>query len=148
MTTEKLKRVRPSKDDYYLGLAKAVAQRSTCLRKQYGAVIVKDDRPVGMGYNGSPCNEPNCCDVNFCQREHLNVPSGERYELCEAVHAEENAIISAGRDRTIGATLYLYGETDGVPLEDKYQRPCLLCSRAIKNAGIAHVVAYQNKKEG
>lgn len=86
---------RISKDDYYLGIARAVSMRSTCLRRQYGAVIVKNDRIVSTGYNGAAIGEPNCCDVGRCWREMNNIPHGERYEECVAVHAEANAIIQA-----------------------------------------------------
>lgn len=102
-------RIRPSKDAYYLGIAKAVAQRATCLRRIYGAVIVNNDEIVSTGYNGSARGEANCCDVGECYRESMHVPHGQRYELCKSVHAEENAIISASRREMQGATLYLWG---------------------------------------
>ena len=100
---------RVSKENYYLNIAEAVSQRSTCLRRKYGAVIVKDDVIVATGYNGSPRKEPNCCDLGICEREKLNVPKGERYELCKAVHAEQNALIQANRDELQGATIYITG---------------------------------------
>lgn len=129
--------MRISKTDYYLEIAKAVSKRSTCIRRQYGAVIVKDDQIVSTGYNGSPRDEVNCCDVGKCKREEMKIPSGERYELCEAVHAEQNAIINAGREKTIGSTLYLYGSEKGKKIDAK---PCLICSRMIINAGIENVI--------
>ena len=128
---------RPNKVDYYLSIAEAVLQRSTCLRRKYGAVLVKDDEIVATGYNGSPRGEANCCDVGFCEREAQNVPKGERYELCVAIHAEDNAITSAGRHRAVGADLYITGKNaDGTYASPA---PCKMCRRKIKNAGIRKV---------
>lgn len=127
---------RISKRDYYLEIAQTVAKRSTCLRRQYGAVIVKDDRIISTGYNGSARGEDNCCDVGYCWREEHRVPHGEEYEKCVAVHAEDNAISQAGRE-TIGAVLYLAGFDHGNLIAAK---PCVMCERKIKNAGIAMVV--------
>lgn len=129
---------RPSKDEYYLNVAAVIATRSTCLRRQYGAVIVKDDSIVSTGYNGAARGEPNCCDVGECWREANNIPHGERYEACRAMHAEQNAIISGNRADMIGATLYLAGFENGERLIDP--KPCLMCERAIKNARIGRVV--------
>lgn len=107
------------------------------MRRHYGAVIVKDDRIIATGYNGSARGEPNCCDVGECWREAHGIPHGEQYEKCVAVHAEDNAISQAGRE-AIGATLYLWGEeADGTVI---HAEPCLMCSRKIKNAGIAKVI--------
>ena len=130
--------MRYSKDRYYLDIAAAVARRSTCLRRQYGAVIVKNDEIVATGYNGAPRGDENCCDVGSCWRERNNIPHGEQYEKCVAVHAEQNAIISASRRDMLGSTLYLSGFEAGRPIEDA--TPCLICARLIKNAGIARVV--------
>ena len=130
-------RERIDKDAYYLNIAKAVSMRSTCLRRQYGAVIVKNDEIIATGYNGAPRGEENCCDVGVCWREENNIPHGEQYEKCVAVHAEQNAIISAPRDKMIGSTLYLYGEENGVILEAE---PCEICRRMIVNSGIADIV--------
>ena len=130
---------RVDKKDYYLGIASQVAARSTCLRRQYGAVIVKDDEVISTGYNGSPRGENNCCDVGSCWRQQNNVPHGERYEMCVAVHAEMNAIISASRRDMIGSTMYLVGMEDGKPIPAE---PCLICARLIKNAGIVEVVTH------
>lgn len=130
---------RPTKDWYYCEIAKAVLLRSTCIRRHYGAVIVKDDRIVATGYNGAPRGIKNCCDNGHCVREEMNVPSGEKYELCVAVHAEQNAIMQAGFQNTKGATLYLAGvEADGT--EKANIDCCLLCKRAILNSGIERVV--------
>lgn len=129
---------RISKDDYYLSIARAVAQRSTCLRRQYGAVIVKNDEIISTGYNGAARGAENCCDVGECWRESHGVPHGEQYEKCVGVHAEQNAIISASRDRMLGATLYLYGQSDGKEIEAV---PCDICKKMIWNAGIKKVVS-------
>ena len=128
---------RIDKDTYYINIAKAVSKRSTCLRRQYGAVIVNNDEIIATGYNGAPRGDENCCDVGKCWREEHNIPHGEQYEKCVAVHAEQNAVISAPRDKMIGATLYLYGEENGVSINAE---PCLICQRMITNAGIADVV--------
>lgn len=130
--------MRPEKDTYFLGIAEAVSKRSTCLRRQYGAVIVKDDVIVSTGYNGSPRHAANCCDVGICWREANNIPHGERYEMCQAVHAEQNAISHGNRADMIGATLYLAGFENGKRLE--HPEPCLLCRKLITNAQIERVV--------
>ena len=127
---------RISKDEYYRNIALAVAKRSTCLRRQYGAVIVKGDNIIATGYNGSARGEPNCCDVGECWRQAHNIPHGSMYEMCVAVHAEDNAISQAGRE-AIGATLYLAGLEDGKPIKAE---PCMMCARKIRNARIAKVI--------
>jgi dCMP deaminase len=128
---------RLDKTEYFLGIAEAVAKRSTCLRRQYGAVIVKDDVIVSTGYNGSPRNVDNCCNVGSCWRATHNIPHGERYEMCQAVHAEANAIINANRADMNGATLYLVGLENGKRIEKP--EPCLLCRKLIRNAQIRRV---------
>lgn len=128
---------RMPKDQYYLKIAEAVSLRSTCLRRRYGAVIVKDDQIIATGYNGAARGEPHCCDRLVCRRNELGIPHGERYELCVAVHAEMNALLSAGT-RAKGATLYLYGFDSESGVVDA--EPCELCRRAIRNAGIERVV--------
>lgn len=134
---------RISKDAYYLGIAEAVLKRSTCLRRHYGAVLVKNDEIISTGYNGSPRGEKNCCDINYCERDKQNVPKGERYELCVAIHAEDNAITSAGRDKANGATLYIVGKEHG---SNEYANPCpcMMCRRKIVNAGISRVVGLKD----
>ena len=134
---------RISKIDYYLGIAKATCQRSTCLRRRYASLVVLNDEITGTGYNGSPRGEVNCCDINKCYRREHNIPSGEQYERCVAVHSETNSIISAGRKLCIGADLYLYGEDleTGEVMENP--APCPICLGIIKNAGIARII---NKK--
>lgn len=130
---------RISKKAYYLTIAESVAARSTCLRRKYGAVIVRDDEIIATGYNGAPRGEPNCCDVGACWREENAIPHGERYEACRSVHAEMNAIVSASRREMIGATLFLVGLEDGKRIE---AHPCDICRRLIVNAGIYEVVTY------
>lgn len=130
---------RITKHEYYLNIAAEILKRGTCLRRNYGAVIVNNDQIVGTGYTGSPRGEDNCCDVGVCERDRLQIKPGERYELCKSVHAEMNAIISAGRERTIGATIYIVGhdmKTDKMIAT----KPCLLCHRMIKNAGIKEII--------
>ena len=131
---------RTSKDEYYLDIADSVLSRSTCLRRKYGAIIVKADEILSTGYNGSPRGRENCSDLGYCTREHLNIPAGERYELCRSVHAEQNAIISCARRDMIGATLYLVGR-DAKTGELIPASSCSLCRRFILNAGIARVVS-------
>ena len=130
---------RRSKENYYLDIAEAALERSTCLRRQFGAIIVRDDEIVATGYNGAPRGDENCCDVGSCWRDRHNIPHGEQYEKCVAVHAEANAIISASRNEMLGSTLYLYGfEGFDRPIDNP--EPCIMCNRLIKNAGIDHVI--------
>lgn len=141
---------RLSKHDYYLQIAADVAKRGTCLRRNYGAIIVKNDEIIATGYTGAPRGSNNCCELGTCRRQELNIPSGERYELCRSVHAEQNAIISASRADMIGATLYLYGweMKDGKfdhPV--KAADPCMLCKRFIVNAGIIEVISYADEED-
>ena len=136
--------MRKSKDEYYLNIAEAVLTRSTCLRRKYGAVIVKDDEIISTGYNGSPRGWANCCDLGDCARIQENIPHGQHhYDECRSVHAEANAIISASRRDMIASTLYLAGiEADGTPILDA--KPCFMCLRLILNAGISSVVTRNN----
>ena len=131
---------RMSKDKYYLNIADAVLDRSTCLRRKYGAIIVKNDEIISTGYNGAPRGRKNCVDLGYCTREQLKVPRGERYELCRSVHAEANAIISAQRRDMVGATIYLVGRDarSGELLHDTTS--CAMCRRMIINSGITRVV--------
>lgn len=132
--------MRKDKVNYYLDIADAVRSRSTCLRRQYGAIIVKNDEIVATGYNGAPRGRKNCNEIGKCTREILNIPSGERYELCRSVHAEANAIISAQRSAMIGGTLYLAGrETLSGDIMNT-TTPCSMCRRMIINAGIEKVI--------
>lgn len=131
---------RPNKIKYYLNIAKTVATRSTCLRRNYGAIIVKDDCIIATGYNGSPRGTANCIDLNECRREKLNIPRGQCYEMCRAVHAEQNCIINAKRSDMIGSTLYLYGlnANNGSLIENLDS--CQLCKKLIINSGIEQVI--------
>ena len=141
---------RKSKIKYYLDIAKSVSERSTCLKRHYGAVIVKDDEIIATGYNGAPRGRENCCDIGSCLRIKMGIPSGQRYEICRSVHAEMNAIISASRKDMKGSTLYLVGvEPDGS--YTKNSEPCLMCKRNIVNAGIKNVIIKcdnSNKMKG
>lgn len=131
---------RPPKEIYYLSIAKQIAKRSTCLRRRFGAIIVKNDVIVSTGYVGAPRGSPNCIDLKKCLRNELGIKSGERYELCRSVHAEANALINAARSGTniLNGTLYLYGEnTNDTIIEAK---PCKMCRRMIINAGITEVI--------
>lgn len=132
--------MRPSKDEYYMSIAKTVSERSTCLRAKVGAVIVKNDTIVSTGYVGAARGEVNCCDLGTCERTKLGVLPGERYELCKSVHAEANAIINAARSghSVIDSKMYVYFERiDGGKL--KHTGPCMMCARMLKNAGISQV---------
>ena len=124
-----------------------MAGRSTCLRRCYGAILVKSDEIISTGYNGAPRGRKNCVDLNYCTREALNIPSGERYELCRSVHAEANAIISAARRDMVGGTLYLAGKdaVTGEILPDATS--CAMCRRMIINAGLKEVVIRRTATE-
>ena len=131
---------RRDKINYYLDIADTVSRRGTCLRRNYGAIIVKNDEIISTGYVGAPRGRKNCSDLGVCIREKLQVPRGERYELCRSVHAEANAIISADRKSMLGATLYLSGRNvaDGKYVEGAMC--CSMCKRMIINAGITMVI--------
>ena len=131
---------RPDKINYYLDIAETVSKRSTCLRKHYGAIIVKNDVIISTGYNGAPRGRKNCSDINYCMRDALNIPRGERYEMCRSVHAEANAIIAADRDKMLGSTLYMACKdavVDGVC-------SCMMCKRLVLNAGIKEVIVRED----
>ncbi len=132
---------RVSKENYYLDIADAVLGRSTCMRRKYGAIIVKNDEILSTGYNGAPRGRVNCTELGYCNREQLKIPAGQRYELCRSVHAEANAIISSARRDMIGGTLYLVGRDakTGELLHDTTS--CAMCRRMIINSGIERVVA-------
>ena len=153
---KKMNSVRPTTHEYYLNVAKAVATRSTCLKRRYGAVIVKNGEIIATGYNGAPRGEENCCDRGECLRLSKPSNSGD-YSDCHSVHAEQNALISASRQQMIDAIMFLWGEEsyeeklvgpDGKPQsakerkwdEIKAPRPCPICARMIKNAGIKAIV--------
>ena len=131
---------RTSKEEYYLNIADAVLNRSTCLRRKYGAIIVRNDEIISTGYNGAPRGRVNCTELGRCTRGELGIPSGQRYELCRSVHAEANAIISAARRDMLGGTLYLVGRDAKTQELLADTMPCSMCRRHIINAGITQVV--------
>ena len=138
---------RISKENYYLDIAQTVLERATCLRRVYGAIIVKNDEIISTGYNGAPRGRKNCIDMGYCTRERMQVPRGERYELCRSVHAEANAIISAQRRDMVGGTLYLVGKDaqTGKLLYDATS--CSMCRRMVINAGLSQVVIRRTETE-
>lgn len=138
---------RRDKVNYYLDLAEMVSQRGTCLRRRYGAVIVNHDEVISTGYVGAPRGRRNCTDVGICIREKLNIPRGERYELCRSVHAEANAIISASRDKMIGSSLYLTGIEMSSGEYIKNSSCCSMCKRMVINAGIEKVYVRDTKEQ-
>ncbi len=138
---------RRDKVNYYLDLADVVSKRSTCLRRRYGAVIVKNDEVISTGYVGAPRGRKNCTDMGYCLRQKMQIPRGERYELCRSVHAEMNAIISASRDKMIGSTLYLAGREVDTGEYVKNSCSCSMCKRQIINAGISHVIIRDTQDE-
>ncbi len=138
---------RRDKINYYLDLADVVSKRGTCLRRRYGAVIVKNDEVISTGYVGAPRGRKNCSDVGVCIRQKMNIPRGERYELCRSVHAEANAIISAEREKMIGSTLYLSGREVSTNEYIKHSSSCSMCKRMIINAGIEKVIIRDTEDE-
>ena len=138
---------RISKENYYLDIAETVLKRATCLRRCYGAIIVKNDEIIATGYNGAPRGRKNCVDLGYCTREQMQVPRGERYELCRSVHAEANAIISAARRDMVGGTIYLAGRDarTGELLHDATS--CAMCRRLIINAGVERVVIRRTQDQ-
>ena len=131
---------RTSKENYYLDIAQTVSERSTCLRRKYGAIIVQNDEIISTGYNGAPRGRKNCDDLDYCTREAMNIPSGQRYELCRSVHAEANAIISASRRELLGATLYMVCVDPKTGDLIPESTSCSMCRRLIINAGIERLV--------
>ena len=136
---------RVSKHNYYLDIAETVSERATCLRRRFGAIIVKNDVIISTGYNGAPRGRQNCTDLKFCMRENMGIPRGERYELCRSVHAEANAIISASRRDMIGSILYLVGRDAKTKELLTNATSCSMCRRQIINAGIAKVIIRTGK---
>ncbi|MBN1294417.1 MAG: dCMP deaminase family protein [Candidatus Latescibacteria bacterium] len=136
---------RPDKDHYYLNIAREVARRSTCLRRWFGAVIVKNDQIISTGYAGAARGAKNCSDLGYCPRQQAGIPHGERYELCRSVHAEMNAIIHAARTDMIDSTLYLVGLEADTQEIVKGGKPCKICTRLIINAGIKTVKILDDK---
>lgn len=136
---------RKSKTDLYLDVAESLLGRATCMRRIYGAVIVKNDEIIATGYNGSPRGRVNCTDRGTCRREELNIPQGQQYEKCCSVHAEANAIISAPRYKMIGASMFLAGKDAKTHQILDSTEPCEMCKRLIINAGISYVIARNSK---
>lgn len=141
------KMIRTDKENYYLDIAETVLERGTCLRRNFGAIIVKFDQIVSTGYTGAPRGRKNCLDLGVCTREKLNIPRGQRYELCRSVHAEANCIIAASRQDMLGGTLYLVGRDmkTGELVPDA--NSCAMCKRMIINAGIDRVVIRNTPTE-
>lgn len=140
---------RVDKHNYYLDMAQTVLERATCLRRKYGAVIVKNDEVIATGYNGAPRGRENCTDLDFCAREKLNIKQGQNYELCRSVHAEQNAIISAARRDTKGATMYMVGIDAKTGEVLDHIDSCIMCKRVVINAGIERVIVKdRSSKEG
>lgn len=138
---------RRDKENYYLDIAETVLERGTCLRRNYGAIIVNNDQIVSSGYTGAPRGRRNCIDLGVCIRQSLGIPRGERYELCRSVHAEANAIIHAARNEMIGATLYLVGKDAETGAYVENASSCSMCKRLIINAGIKRVVIRSNEQD-
>lgn len=138
---------RISKENYYLDIAQTVAERSTCLRKKYGAIIVKNDTIVSTGYVGAPRGRKNCSDLCRCMRDEMNIPRGERYEMCRSVHAEMNAIINASREQMLDGIMYLAGVDAKTGELVKNACCCMMCKRLVLNAGITKVIVRETKDE-
>jgi len=138
---------RREKNNYYLDIAETVLERGTCLRRNYGAIIVKNDEIIATGYTGSPRGRENCTQLNFCTREKLNIPRGQMYVKCRSVHAEANAIISASRRDMIGADLYLVGRDAKTHAYVEQASSCAMCKRLVINAGIAKVYIRDTENE-
>ncbi len=137
--------MRTDKINYYLDIAETVLERGTCIRRNFGAIIVKNDQIISTGYVGAPRGRKNCIDIGVCVRETLNIPRGERYELCRSVHAEQNAIIHAAREDMIGSVLYLVGKDAKTGEYVENASACSMCKRMIINAGIREVIIRNSK---
>lgn len=138
---------RIDKHNYYLDICETILERGTCIRRNFAAIIVKNDEIISTGYSGAPRGRVNCTDLGICKREELKVPRGTRYELCRSVHAEQNAVISARRQDMIGATLYLVGKEVSTGDFVESASPCSLCKRFIINSGISKVIIRDTKNE-
>ena len=131
---------RVSKENYYLDIAQTVSERSTCLRRHFGAIIVKNDSIISTGYNGAPRGRKTCDDLGYCYREKLGIPRGERYEMCRSVHAEANAIIAAPREQMLGSTLYMVCTSPETGAVMGGTTSCMMCKKLAINAGIERIV--------
>jgi dCMP deaminase len=130
---------RRDKTNYYLDIAEVVSERGTCIRRRFGAVIVKHDEIISTGYVGAARGLKNCCELEFCKREKLQIPSGQRYEMCRSVHAEQNAVISASRQELLNSTLYLVCKDYKTGELTAGTEPCQMCKRVLINAGVSEV---------
>ena len=139
--------MRKDKINYYLDIAESVSERSTCLRRHYGCVVVNNDEIVATGYNGAPRGRKNCIDLGFCYRDKMEVPRGERYELCRSVHAEQNAIISAARKDLIGGTMFIAGVNVKTKEIEPHSTSCMMCKRVVINSGIKEVIVREPNNE-
>lgn len=139
--------MRKDKINYYLDIAQSVTERSTCLRRHYGCIIVKNDEIIATGYNGAPRGRKNCDELGYCYREKMQIPRGERYELCRSVHAEQNAIISAARKDLIGSTIYMCGINAKTGEVELNSTSCMMCKRVVINAGIKEVIVREPNNE-
>ena len=138
---------RIDKNNYYLDIAESTLERSTCLRRKWGAIIVNNDEIISTGYNGAPRKRKNCSDLEYCIRERLNIPRGERYEMCRSVHAEQNAIISASRKAMLGGILYMVGKDCKTDKYVEKAMPCSMCKRNIINSGIEKIIIRDTKEK-
>ena len=138
---------RVDKVNYYLDIAETVIERGTCLRRNFGAIVVRNDEIISTGYTGAPRGRANCSDLGYCMRDKLNIPRGERYELCRSVHAEANCIISAARKDIIGGTLYLAGRDAKTGELVESANCCAMCKRLVINAGIEQVIVRRTETE-
>ena len=142
-----MEKYRPSKEEYYLSIAREVARRSTCMRAKFGAIIVRADQIVATGYNGAPRKVRDCYEIGICLRSKLGIPSGQRYEICRSVHSEQNAIINAARAGVsiLGGDMYIFGYRiiDGREVQVK-AFPCFICKKMIINAGLKRVICSQD----
>ena len=138
---------RRDKANYYLDIAESVLERGTCIRRNYGAIIVKNDEIISTGDTGAPRGRKNCIDLGYCRREKMNIPRGERYELCRSVHSEANCIISASRRDMIDSTMYLVGKDAQTGELVKNATSCAMCKRMIINAGIKTVIVRDTQTQ-
>ena len=139
--------MRTDKINYYLDIAEAVSERSTCLRRHYGCVVVKNDEIISTGYNGAPRGRKNCDELGYCYRDKMNVARGERYELCRSVHAEQNAIISAARKDLIDSTMFIVGINVKTKEIEPHSTSCMMCKRVVINSGIKEVIVREPNNE-
>lgn len=138
---------RRDKTNYYLDIAETVLKRGTCLRRNYGAIIVKNDEIISTGYSGAPRGRQNCIDLAYCTRDKLNIPRGQMYEKCRSVHAEMNACLSASRRDMIGATMYLAGRDMKSKELISAADSCAMCKKIVINSGIDKIVIRDNPEE-